>query len=74
MIFLAIEGLDKTRFSVLFVNSDKILNLMNGVPFTYKLPQQKESIELLFTVPSFEVGKSYENNITFNLISPLNSL
>ena len=44
MIFLAIEGLDKTRFSVLFVNSDKILNVMNGVPFTYKLPQQKESI------------------------------
>jgi hypothetical protein len=25
-------------------------------------------------VPSFEPGKSYENNITFNLISPLNSL
>jgi hypothetical protein len=54
MIFFAIEGLDKTRFSLLFVTSDKIINVMNGIPFTYKLPEKKDQIELLFEVPRFD--------------------
>lgn len=74
MVYFAVEGLDITRFSIILVTSDKIINIMNGIPFTYKLPFTKDQLELLFEVPGFDLKKEYENNITFNLIAPLNSL
>lgn len=47
-VFFAVEGLDKTRFSILLLASNNIINVKNGMPFTYKLSKNKDEIELLF--------------------------
>ena len=47
---------------------------MNGMPFTYKLPAEKDEITMLFDVPSFDPEKQYEEGVTFNLVALYNSL
>lgn len=63
-----VEALDNTQFELTIISgSDKYITLDDGTPFSYTMDSKEERVDFKFKLKE-------KSDVSFNLVSPLNSL